>query len=200
MILSILIATVKERETIFNELLEEFERQLSEHDLHDKVQICYMQDNKEISIGHKRNILLDMAEGDYIVFFDDDDWPMEYYIPIIVQKLEEHQPDCLGYKIKMTTNGKDEVICEHSLKHAKLGWQTMKSGPIKYLRNVTHFNVVKKRLANMIRFNNLRFGEDKIYSDKLTQICKKEIYIDVPYMFEYRYSNAVSHNKKYGIK
>jgi glycosyltransferase involved in cell wall biosynthesis len=199
LVLSILIATTVDRRDVFYPLLDEFERQVKEHKLEDKVEICYMEDNKELTIGSKRNNLINMSRGEWIVFFDSDDMPIDYYVPLIVQKLEEHRPDCIGFKIKMTTNGEKPQICDHSLRHAAEGWQTNKKG-FDYIRNVTHFNPVRRSYAIRVGFPEVRYGEDKVYSDKITKLCKTEYYLDIPYLFEYRYSNAVEHNKKYGIK
>lgn len=199
-ILSLLIATVKEREEQFKKLLEEFERQIKEFDLIEKVEICFIQDNKEITIGDKRNQLLDMANGRWIVFFDDDDWPSDYYLPIVVKALEDNDPDCLGFKIKMTTNGTNVQWCDHSLRHKKEGWQTAKKG-FDYIRAITHFNPVRSVIARHVGFPiGARYAEDRPYADEVTKLCLNEYYLDIPYLFEYRYSNKIDHNKKYGIK
>ncbi len=39
----------------------------------------YSNDNVNISIGEKRNLLLDVAKGKYIAFIDDDDSITEHY-------------------------------------------------------------------------------------------------------------------------
>lgn len=71
-------------------------------------------------------------------------------------------------------------------------------GGIHY-RNCTHFNPILKDLALSVGFEDKRWGEDRIYSDKVSAICKKEIFID-KFIFDYRYSNKTPHNIKYGIK
>ena len=198
-VLSILIATVVEREHSFYELLKELNKQIEEHNLNDKVEICYISDNKELTIGSKRNGLLSMARGQYITFLDDDDMINEYYVPIIVKKLEDDQPDCIGFSIRMTTNGENEQICDHSLRHKKEGWQTAKKG-FDYIRNVTHFNPIKAHIAKSVGFPEVRYGEDKVYSDAVTKLCFKESYVEGIYMIDYRYSNKQEHKAKYGIK
>jgi hypothetical protein len=61
--LSILIATVHERAEMLTKLLGKFEGQRS-----DGVEIVVMSDNKEISIGAKRQRLLERAQGDWVVY------------------------------------------------------------------------------------------------------------------------------------
>jgi hypothetical protein len=193
--LSILIATTVDRRAMFDRLHTEFLLQKSLLACPDDVQILWEEDNKEISIGKKRQKLLTSAEGDYIVYFDSDDYPYPYYIAEILGALTS-QPDCVGFLIHMTTNGMKPQVCRHSLKYRK--WDSNKDG-YDYVRGITHFNPVKRSLALKVGFPDLRFGEDKFYSDRVTRLCHREVYIDKK-LFHYRYSNAVPHNKKYGIK
>lgn len=190
MTLSILIATVPERK----ELFEALKFHLSAWCLLYPIEILFDDAPRGvISIGKKRQLLLERARGEYIVYFDDDDWPKPYYGSSILNALME-KPDCVGFKIAMTTNGKNPETCIHSLRN-KI-WE-FKNGI--YLRNVTHFNPVRREIALQVGFEDIRFGEDKIYSDKVTHLCKTEVFID-DYLFDYRYSTAESHGKKYGFE
>lgn len=161
----------------------------------DTVELVFMEDNKEISIGRKRQMLLEKAEGDYIVYFDSDDYPKNNYVKAIMKGLEV-EPDCIGFRIAMTTNGVNPQTCCHSLRYPE--WSDRKDG-FDYVRNVTHFNPVKRSLALQVGFKDIRFGEDKVYSDQVTKLCKHEVFID-EFLFDYRYSNKMEHNQKYGIQ
>jgi glycosyltransferase involved in cell wall biosynthesis len=161
-----------------------------------KVEIISECDNKQISIGLKRQKLLERATGEFICFLDDDDMPYDNYLRNIVSVIENNPGiDCIGIAIDMTTNGKNEQRCCHSLKYRK--WKNNVDG-WDYVRNITHFNPVRRDLALKVGFQDLRFGEDKLYSDAVTKLCKKEVYITEP-VFHYRYSNKQSHQKKYGF-
>ena len=105
-------------------------------------------------------------------------------------------PDCVGFLIHMTTNGRNPQVCCHSLKFAE--WAKRKHG-YDYVRNCTHFNPVRRDIALQVGFKDLRYGEDKIYSDAVSKICKTEVFINKK-LFHYRYSNSEQHKKKYGIK
>jgi hypothetical protein len=157
----------------------------------DIVELVFEEDDKELSIGAKRQKLLERARGKYIVYFDSDDYPKPNYISKIMAALADG-PDCIGFKIQMTTNGQKPETCIHSLRNPE--W-AFKNG--EYLRNVTHFNPVKKDLALQVGFPDLRFGEDKVYSDAVSKLCEKEIFID-DFLFDYRYSTKEEHGKKYG--
>lgn len=197
--LSMLIATTEMRKDLFNTLIKEFERQIKEYNLEDKVEIVFDATGKELPLGKKRQLLLNRAKGKFIVFMDDDDFPIEDYLNVIVNIIESNEDiDCIGFRIRMTTDLAKEQICDHSLKHKVEGWQTNKKG-FDYIRNVSMFNPVKRELALQVGFPDLRWGEDHWFADRVTQLCNKEYYVESkPYMFWYRFSTAESAATKYG--
>lgn len=193
--LSILICTTIDRKEMFSTLYAEMFRQA-----HGKpVEILYLEDNKEISVGAKRQKLLEMSKGEYIVYFDSDDFPSPTYVDDILLAISpgylQPAPDCVGFMIHMTTNGVKPQTCCHSLKYKE--WAKNVHG-YDYVRNVTIFNPVKRQLAIQVGFKDMRFGEDKDYSDRLTPLCKTEKFINKK-LFHYRYT-IQDHNERYGIK
>ena len=209
--LSILTATTKQRINMFEEVLHEFDRQLialSEpmtsigsanadliHRKATSVEYIALSDNKEISIGAKRQKLLELASGEFVVFFDDDDAPSPDYVRNILDAITP-DIDCIGMNVYMTTNGKNPQKCCHRLKYKH--WANKVDG-WDYVRNITHFNPVLRSVALRVGFKDLRFGEDKLYSDGVSALLTKEAYITEP-LFHYRYTNTTKHNEKYGIK
>lgn len=195
--LSILIATVEGREPSFDIVMYKLKEQIFINHLENRVEILHKKDRKEISVGAKRQALLEESKGEYIVFFDDDDEPYPNYLTEIMCGIEQ-KPDCIGMLIHMTTNGMRPQTCCHSLKYKDVGWRNNYDG-YDYVRNVTHFNPVKRSLAMIVGFPDKRHGEDKAYSDVVTQLCKTEYFIPRK-IFHYKYSNYESHDKKYGFK
>lgn len=193
--LSILIATVVNRKAEFIKLHDEFGKQILALGLEGKVEIVFKSDNKEMTIGDKRNWLLDNCKGEWIVFFDDDDWPYPYYVEKMWNAINQIDIDCVGMNISMTTNGIKPQTCCHRLKYKY--WMNSFDG-WDYVRNITHFNPVLREKALAIRFKSLRFAEDKDYSDRITPTLKKEHYIEEP-MFHYRYTTT-DFKERYGIK
>jgi hypothetical protein len=210
--LIILVASIEERLEQSKILLNELTRQKCT--LHpakwSNISIITILDNKEISIGKKRQRLLELAAekrsassalyledstNQYVVFFDDDDWPSENYVERIYRAISL-LPDCVGITVNMTTNGGRPQRCCHSLKYKE--WAEHVDG-FDYVRNVTHFNPVRLDLALQVGFEDVRFGEDKIYSDKLTALCTREEFLDAP-LFEYRYNDTIPFEQKYGIQ
>lgn len=189
--LSILIATTLDRREMFSTLHAEFFRQ----SFGKSVEILYDEDNKEVSVGVKRQRLLEKSKGEYIVFFDSDDSPCPTYVDDILYALCSGDYDCVGFLIHMTTNGQRPQTCCHSLKYKR--WANGVDG-YDYVRGVTHFNPVKRSLALQVGFKDMRFGEDREYSERLTPLCKTERFINKK-LFHYRYTKQ-DHNERYGIK
>lgn len=190
MILSILIATTVNRRPLFDKLYTELNRQKT-----DDVEVLFEEDRKEMSIGAKRQKLLFRAQGEYIVFFDSDDWPFNNFVSAILEALKS-KPDCVGMLIHMTTNNLNPQTCCHSLQYPE--WKERVDG-YDYVRNVTHRNPVRRDLALKVGFKDIRYGEDRKYSDAVTKLCRTEVFINQR-LFHFRYSTKEPYKQKYGIR
>jgi len=188
--LSILIATIESRAALFAELYLKIDRQKTQ-----EVEILSEIDNKQISIGRKRQILLERAKGDYVVFIDDDDDVSMDYIDQILQAIKT-EPDCVGMLIDCDMQGvKQNAIA--SLKYKN--WGENKDG-FKYIRSPYHKTPVKRWIALKAGFPDRRFGEDYEYSMRLINsgLLKTEVMVkNSIYFYRYKYENPKT---KYGIK
>ena len=101
--LSILICTIIERKNLLNRLLNILNKQKT-----DDVEVLVESDNKQISIGEKRNKLLNKAVGDYVAFIDDDDLVSDDYVKKVLQAIES-KPDCCGMEGLVFFQRKKEV-------------------------------------------------------------------------------------------
>lgn len=189
--LSILLATVVSRAELFAKLEAEIRRQCEGK----PVEIIIACDNKEISIGKKRQNLLNKATGDYICFIDDDDWIAPDYVDKILAALES-SPDCAGFLFECSRDGKVYGTAKVSLKYRI--WADNKDG-YAHVRSPHHKVPVKREIALAAGFPDLRYAEDKVYSDKILPRLKTEVFIDEP-LYKYRYSNKEPFHKKYGTK
>lgn len=188
--LSILLATVVSRAPLFAKLEAEIRKQCEGK----PVEILIACDNKEISIGKKRQNLLEKATGDYICFIDDDDWIAPDYVDKILAALES-SPDCVGFLFDCSTNGNHYGKAKVSLKY-KI-WADRVDG-YKHVRSPHHKVPVKREIALKSGFPDLRYAEDKAYSDGILKYLNSEVFIDETLYF-YRYSNNEKFNAKYGI-
>jgi hypothetical protein len=98
--LSILILTLKSRESMFDRLLSVLGPQCEGL----PVEIIVEKDDGESCIGDKRNRCLDRATGDYIAFIDDDDLVHDEYVELILNGIETGA-DCIGFKSLISNTG-----------------------------------------------------------------------------------------------
>lgn len=193
MILSLLICTVYDRAEKFKLLFD----YLNKINVFADVEILFELDNKEISVGAKRQKLIERAKGKFVVFIDDDDWVAENYISEIRKGiLENPEIDCIGFLQSCTFNGSPErKICCLSLKYKV--WRDNVDGYYA-VRSPYHKTPIKREVALRVGFQDMRFAEDHDFSKKVTPLLKNEYFIN-KIMYQYRYTEE-EHNKKYGIK
>ena len=101
--ISILIPTLTEREVAYQRLRWNLDRQITEHGLEQRVEILTYLDNRENSIGFKRNDLVRRATGKFVAFIDDDDDVSPQYVSLIHQTILDN-PDINCIELDQKTN------------------------------------------------------------------------------------------------
>lgn len=121
------------------------------------------------NIGTKRNKLLSLACGKYIVMIDADDLISADYVEKILEACKQ-DCDCIGISGIITTNGRNEMQWHISKDY--MGWFERKNV---YYRTPNHISPVKRELALAAGFPEITFGEDYHYSMNLLPFLKTEI-------------------------
>lgn len=188
-ILSILICTIPGRRQMFDVLQAHLYAQMTHLLNHDVVQVLW-DESSIISTGHKRNILLQQADGRYIVFIDDDDMVPEYYISEILNAATL-DTDCMAINGTMSTDGSREIKWRISKDY--INQTILENGHPLYLRTTNHIAPVKREIALKGGFPDKSNAEDKAYSEAIHSFLKTECKIARP-MYHYRYSTI---NKSY---
>lgn len=192
-LLSILLPTIVTRATEFARLEAHLKAQAEGK----PVEILSACDNKEISIGKKRQQLLERATGDYVVYIDDDDWVSDTYVDDILAALTSIPspgPDCVGFLIRCTQNGKNPVMAKASIKYK--AWGENEDG-FAHTRSPYQKTPVRRGIALKVGFPDLRYAEDKVYSAGLVRNVATEVFIDkVLYHYQYRHESFAA---KYGF-
>lgn len=177
--LSILICTLEERAPQLRTLTVTLKRQAS------GVEILPLCDNRQMSIGAKRQRLLEMSQGQYVCFVDDDDAVAPNYLPRILQALRE-RPEATHCSLKgqLMVPGKNPKLFEHSTRYKE--WAEVEGV---YVRTPNHLNVIRRDLALQAGFPDISHGEDHDFSRRLqvqgTLTC--EAYIpDILYVYQYQ--------------
>lgn len=195
--LSVLIPSVEERAPLLAALIEELVKQTDGK----PVEILTWVDNKQTPIGGKRQGLLEKANGEWVVFIDDDDWITPDYIDSILLALEEN-PDTVGMEEEVNGHGTDTLKASWSNRwpHWAEGRVADKEG-FDYLRTPNPKTPIRRSIALETGYNRgLRWNEDEDFSKRLKRsgLIKSEVYIPrVLYIYRYKYE---PHNKKYGLR
>lgn len=184
--LSILIPSTRDRNEMLYVLLGHLHYQIDKEKLTDKVEIITDIDGGELSIGLKRQRLIEKSKGRYVVFIDSDDWVANDYIEEIFLAMPS-SPDVINFSGYMTT---DNANREEFRIGKDLPYITIQDahGKNEYLRHSNHLSIIKRQIALQIGFKDLRFAEDYDYSLRLknSQLIKTEIFIPTA-LYHYRY-------------
>lgn len=197
-LLSIQIPTIETRLLEFALIYAKLIDQMIKNKLEDKVEIIFLRDNKEMSIGEKRGKLYQMANAKFSVQIDDDDNVPDHYIKTIVDTIEKN-PDCdfIGYYEKCYIDNQT-LRTKHSNQFTD--WGDYYGEDCRYGRTPFHKDPILTEYCIKVGVETIRFGEDQLFAKKLkaSGLIKNEVFItDEMYLYQYRYE---PHNSKYGIK
>lgn len=184
MTLSILICSLHKRSGMMRALVDELYRQING----DKdVEILTFIDSGEISTGNKRNALVNMSQGVYVVHVDDDDEVAIDYVSSILEASKQNT-DAIVFNGIMTTDGRNPKK-----------WYISKDLPYKleirdgqeiYLRYPNHIVPIKRSIAIQVPFGNKYREEDYDFATQLHHrgLIKTETKIDKE-LYTYKFIN-----------
>lgn len=188
-ILSILIPTLVERRLQWYNLTKRLKVLAQDY----SVEILSNEDNREKTTGEKRNELIDMAQGKFSAFIDDDDDVPNHYFDSIFSALNERpEADCIGFKgllvnrmMVVRQNATRSQVFRHSkgLPYS----QGLVNG--EYQRPPNHLNPMLTDYFRQIRFPNLTFAEDYDFCLNLAKadLIKNETFLDI-IMYHYNFN------------
>lgn len=163
--LSILVCTIPEREKDFEELWEHLARMwrgLPESHRR-KVEIIAIRDNRKMTIGAKRNLLLNESCGEYVCFIDDDDWVSDLYMTKIMIATQK-KPDAIGFYVKCENYPAPGKTKTASVGVLFNGWTET---PDMIYRPPYHKTPVRREIALSALFPDKSYGEDADYSKRI---------------------------------
>ena len=194
-ILTIMIPTTIDRKEMFLGLMEEIQIQVYQHDLLGEVEVIWNEDDKQKSVGRKRQLLLEEAKGEWVVGIDSDDWIHEDYIKDILLSLKENpNTDHVGFLEECDIDG-EKSLSIFSIRHKV--WDEKKDG-YDHIRCANPKSVIRRTKALEVGYQDLRYSEDRIFSEAVTPLLTSEVFINKP-LYIYRYTST-PHNERYGIK
>jgi glycosyltransferase involved in cell wall biosynthesis len=174
--LSILIPTLISRKNELDELIAVLEAQIEQSGI--ECEILTNSDNGEKTTGQKRNELLELAKGEYVCFFDDDDFPSLYYMDVLSEGIAKGI-DCISLRGIMTTHGTNPEIFEHSILYKEYRTNEQANEfEVKYERFTNHLNCIKASIAKQFKFPDKTWAEDTPWATAIFQsgLIKTEHY------------------------
>lgn len=132
---------------------------------------------KNGGVSKARNKGLEIANGDYIVFIDSDDFVEEHYVKELYCKIQNYDIVICGIGRFINGKKKSEFLEEHEMNKYELIAQTLES---KFIGGYPVNKIFKKSIIEKynIRFNEkIHIGEDMIWILDYLNHCEKGIYI-----------------------
>lgn len=197
---SVLIPSVPSRLGTLSYLMDELQRQIGNL----PVEVLAFTDNKKRTIGEKRDALVQMANGKYLAFCDDDDWPLPEYIDEIVGVIREQRcPQCHGLSVgcgvirpqecgvcdstgktdvdvivfnqQVSLNGKEFTVrFGLEYENEQAGVDVDGNYPPVVHRAPFHVCAWRSDLAKKYRFEKSQYGEDWAWSKQLVAEAKTQ--------------------------
>jgi len=185
--LSILILTLPTRIESYASLIRTLNQQVIENNLIHRVQILTLCDTKEISVGEKRNILLNKSAGRYVCFIDDDDVIAPNYLIKLINAISSNADviTFCGDYVENTLRTAFSISMVHRGNY---------NHPNMFYRLPNHLCPVKREIALSCQFTDKNFGEDSDYAEKINQYIKNEYHIQDKLYF-YMYDSNTSQTK-----
>jgi glycosyltransferase involved in cell wall biosynthesis len=189
-LLSVLIPTLVSRQVEFQQLAKKLSGQVQNHHLSERVEILSYCDNKEHSVGYKRNALVQQARGRFVAFVDDDDDVDSEYIPLVCSVIAQHpEIDCIGFRGQMTWAGRFPEPMIHSLRYSSMETVGHSAGFNVYVRPPNHLNPMRRDIAQRYRFPNINFGEDSARTEQMVRdgVLRHEYFVTDRILYYYRF-------------
>jgi hypothetical protein len=186
-LLSVLILTLPTRIDSYSNLIKTLNKQVIDNNLIDVVQILSFCDTKEISVGEKRNILLNKSCGREVCFIDDDDVISNDYLTKIITGINSNADvvTFCGDYVENTLRTPFSISMVHRGNFNE---------PNIFYRLPNHLCPVKREIALNCLFTNKNFGEDSDYAERINQHIKNEFHIQDKLYF-YMYNSNTSQTK-----
>jgi glycosyltransferase involved in cell wall biosynthesis len=157
-----------------------------------QVEILCLIDNKSMTIGEKRQAILNSSRGKWVGFMDDDDDIADDYISCLVNAMKTTPSDVITFDQHCVVNG-DEFTVNFSMKNPNdryvYGMKHIRRPPF-------HICYWKSEIAKQAKFEESSYGEDYAWCLKMYPFIKSETHID-KYLHLYKYDDRTSESIQY---
>jgi glycosyltransferase involved in cell wall biosynthesis len=154
-----------------------------------RVEILMLTDNKQMTVGDKRNTLVGAAQGRYVAFVDDDDRIEADYLAALLAATGSGA-DVITFWAAVTINGGPVKLCHYGLE-----FDRDRNTALRYERLPNHICAVLREVALRLRFPSTSYGEDAVYARALKAFLLSEQHIP-RVLYHYDYSDATTETQK----
>lgn len=182
-LLSVLICTIPTRADYLGRLLTGLAPQIATG-----AELLLASDAGEVSIGQKRQRLLEAARGEFVVFIDDDDTVASDYVARLLDAIRLHPAvDCITFRSQRYCDGTYEADCIYSLENSTNDGCEDRDGVRTYIRWPYHVTPIRRELALQAGFEPLDHREDTGYAERIRPLLRSEVHLpEVLYSYWYR--------------
>ena len=190
--LTILIPTLYSRINKLKTLIMELNYQIQSK----PVQLLWIGDNKSMTTGEKRNMLLDNSKGEWICFIDDDDRVSSNYVDTILNAIKNNtDKKVITFRGKQTTDGQRDLDFKYSLNY---GRNLKKEIDGKRWKVMIPDHLVcwhKQYIVERFPYKNL--GEDHEWAKAMSfhYADKDVVYLD-DYLYFYDYNRETTESRR----
>jgi len=154
---------------------------------YEDVEVLCLIDNKKRTVGDKRNALLAIAKGEYVVFVDDDDMVDWNYVDEIYGALRTN-PDVVTFVAEAQIN-------DAPAKMVFYNYHRNEDRADSYMRMPDQKCVIRRTLALQIGFKDVNCGEDYDFASRLQPFIKSYVHIDKR-IYYYLYRDNITEAQK----
>lgn len=189
-LISILIPTLIERKSVFNELVDSIHKQIKQGKYEKKVEILSICDDRSIPLSMKRNMMQKMCSGKYFMHLDDDDSLDDTFCQSVVNHIEnlpifqKNEPDVIGFNQLAKVNGSRFIVKPNINRDFRLTpverSKSNQTGYKEFERYPWQYSLWNKKFKKVYRTDvDTNAGEDVNWLKKITLEYPKHMsYID----------------------
>src|SRR5690606_23942913 len=154
-----------------------------------RVEILMLTEAGGMVLGEKRNAMVRMAQGDYVVFVDDDDRVADDYLATLLAATE-HGADAITFDADVSIDGGKPKRCRYSIAYERDG-----ETAAEYQRLPNHITAVRREHALATPFPSRLKGEDADYAARLRPLLKTEHRLD-RVLYYYDFNSATTQTQQ----
>lgn len=143
----------------------------SQDSTYEQMQILQMMDSRikifdsvNMGQGYQRNRMLEIAQGDYVLFLDSDDYLEPRTLEVAIKRIVEDQSDLVyfDWKYYSDKNGRFNYLNTERI----FGRRTLEGDDCLLLLSISpYFSVNRLYSREFLLSNNIKYGEGHIYED-----------------------------------